>query len=47
MVESSLAITLLEGWLQVESMVGKCGLAPEGLASFGAGLVHESWVQRT
>ena len=30
MVEVSLAMMLLEGWLQEESTVGKVGLSPEG-----------------
>ena len=39
MVELSLASTLLEGWLQLESIVGKLDSPQKGDPSFCAGLV--------
>jgi len=47
MVELNLAITLLEGWLQLELTVGKFDSPQNALPSFCAGFSQESWVQRS
>ena len=45
MVEVNLPITLFEGWLQLAATVGKIE-SPQKVPGLGAGLSHESWVQR-
>ena len=42
----NLAITLLEGWFQLESTVGNADSPQKGIGLFGDGLFQESLVQR-